>query len=92
MTRMLRSSLVLALVVVGLGCGTDMTEESMAPSIEASSHDPAAHIVCSAGDPCPKGTICVGHIRCAKLCNTDTDCPSGQTCRGSLGGKKFCSP
>lgn len=92
MNRMLRSSLVFALVVIGFGCGTDMTEESRAPSVESSSRDPAAHIVCSAEDPCPKGTICVGHIRCAKLCKTDTDCPSGQTCSGSLGGKKFCSP
>jgi len=94
MTRMLRSSLVLAFVVVGIGCGggSASTDENAAPSLELSSREPAAHIVCSHEDPCPKGTICVRGIRCAVVCNANSDCPTGQTCSGNLGGKKFCAP
>jgi hypothetical protein len=93
MNRMLRRILFVAPLVIGLGCGSGAsTEPAVAPEVEASTHDPAAHIVCDAEDPCPKGTICVGHIRCAVICKSDSDCPSGQTCRGQLGHTRFCSP
>jgi hypothetical protein len=93
MNRTLRQILFVAPLVIGLGCGSGAsTEPAVAPEVEASTHDPAAHIVCDAEDPCPKGTICVGHIRCATICKSDSDCPSGQTCRGQLGHTKFCSP
>lgn len=93
MNRILRRILFVAPLVIGLGCGSGAsTEPAVAPEVEASTHDPAAHIVCGAEDPCPKGTICVGGIRCAVICKSDSDCPSGQTCRGQLGHTKFCSP
>jgi len=93
MNRMLRRFLLVAPFVIALGCGSGSSNEpSVAPEVEASTHDSAAHIVCDAEDPCPKGFICVSHIRCAKICGSNTDCPSGQTCRGQLGNTRFCSP
>ena len=90
MNRVLRSAGVLAVMLLAIGCGGGTTEEPAAPSIDLASHSPAAHIVCDAEDPCPKGFICLGHIRCAQLCKNDSDCPTGQACTGQTGGKKFC--
>jgi Cys-rich repeat protein len=90
MNRVLRSAGVLAVMLLAIGCGGGTTEEPAAPSIDLASHSPAAHIVCDAEDPCPKGFICLGHIRCAQVCKSDSDCPSGQLCSGSINGKKFC--
>lgn len=90
MTRLLRGVGVLGLVLLGLGCGGGATEEAGMAPVDVASHQPAAHIVCSREDPCGKGFICLGGIRCAKVCKTDTDCPTGQLCTGSIGGKKFC--
>ena len=93
MNRMLRRILFVAPLMIGLGCGSGASTESpAAPEVEAATHDPAAHIVCDAEDPCPKGFVCVSHIRCAKVCKQDSDCPSGQTCRWQIGNTKFCSP
>lgn len=93
MDRMLRRFLVVAPLLIGLGCGSGAsTESTAAPEAEVMTHDPAAHIVCSREDPCPKGTVCVGGIRCATICKQDSDCPNGQTCRGQIGKTKFCSP
>jgi hypothetical protein len=90
MNRLLRSAGVLAVVLLGIGCGGGSMEEPSTPAVDLASHQPAAHIVCDAEDPCPKGFICLGHIRCAQLCKNDSDCPTGQACTGQTGGKKFC--
>ena len=88
--RMLRGAGVLAVMLLGLGCGGGASDEGAAAPVDLMSHSPAAHIVCSAEDPCGKGYICVSHIRCAKVCKTDGDCPTGQFCTGQRQGKKFC--
>jgi hypothetical protein len=92
MTRLMRSGGVLVVMLLGLACGGgSMQEESTdVTAVDLASHSPAAHIVCDAEDPCAKGYICLGHIRCAKLCKSDSDCPTGQACTGQTGGKKFC--
>lgn len=90
MKRLLRGVGVLAFVLLGLGCGGGSTDEPSTPAVDLASHQPAAHIVCTAEDPCPKGYLCLGHIRCAKVCKTDSDCPTGQLCTGTLNGKNFC--
>jgi hypothetical protein len=89
-TRLLRSGGVLAVMLLGLACGGGSTEENAMPVVDLASHSPAAHIVCSAEDPCGKGFICLSGIRCAKVCKNDGDCPSGQFCTGQAQGKKFC--
>jgi len=81
---------VLAVMLLGLGCGGGAMDEASMSPVDLASHQPAAHIVCTAEDPCPQGYLCVSHIRCAKICKADGDCPAGQTCSGSLGGKKYC--
>jgi len=81
---------VLAVVLLGLGCGGGSTDEASAAPVDLASHQPAAHIVCSNEDPCGKGYICLSGTRCAKTCNGDSDCPTGQTCSGQIKGKKFC--
>ena len=88
--RLLRGAGVLAVMLLGLGCGSGAMDESAASSVDLASHSPAAHIVCSAEDPCGKGYICLSGIRCAKVCKNDSDCPTGQFCTGQLNGKKFC--
>jgi hypothetical protein len=88
--RLLRGAGVLAVMLLGLACGGGSTDEATAAPVDLMSHSPAAHIVCSNEDPCPKGFICLGHIRCAQLCKNDGDCPTGQTCSGQTQGKKFC--
>lgn len=88
--RLLRAPAVLAVMVLGLACGSGSTDEAAASPVDLMSHSPAAHIVCSSEDPCPKGFICLGHIRCAKVCKNDADCPTGQLCTGQTQGKKFC--
>ena len=90
MKRLLRSAGVLAVVLLGIGCGGGSMEEPSTPTVDLASHQPAAHIVCDAEDPCPKGFICLGHIRCAQECKHDSDCPTGQACTGQTGGKRFC--
>ncbi len=91
MTRLMRSGGVLVLMLLGLACGGgSMDEPTDVTAVDLASHSPAAHIVCDAEDPCGKGYICLGHIRCAKLCKVDSDCPTGQACTGQTGGKKFC--
>jgi hypothetical protein len=92
MNRMLRAVLVVAPLLIALGCGGgNSTEESAARGLELSSRDSAAAIVCGHEDPCPKGTICVSGTRCAVICRNDGDCPSGQTCSGKFGGRRFCA-
>ena len=91
MNRLLRAVGVLGFLMLGFGCGGGSTDEPSSGAVDLASHQPAAHIVCDAEDPCPKGYVCVSHIRCAKSCNSNSDCPTGQTCSGSLGGKKFCN-
>lgn len=61
-----------------------------AATVDLASHSPAAAIVCTGEDPCPKGYICLSGTRCAKTCHHDSDCPSGQACTGQRNGKKFC--
>jgi len=90
MNRLLRSAGVLAVVLLGIACGGGSMEEPSTPAIDLASHQPAAHIVCSAEDPCGKGYICLSGIRCAKTCNSDSDCPAGQLCTGQTKGKRFC--
>ena len=90
MKRLLRGVGALAFLLLGLGCGGGSMDEPAGPAVDLASRQPAAHIVCDAEDPCPKGYLCLGHIRCAKVCKTDMDCPAGQLCTGSLGGKNFC--
>ena len=79
-------------MLLGLACGggSMQDEPTDVTAVDLASHSPAAHIVCDAEDPCGKGYICLGHIRCAKLCKTDSDCPTGQACTGQTGGKQFC--
>ena len=89
-TRLLRGAGVLAVMLLGLACGSGSMDEAAAPAVDLASHAPAAHIVCTSEDPCPKGYICLSGIRCAKTCRNDSDCPSGQFCTGQLNGKKFC--
>ncbi len=91
MARLLRGVGVLAVVLLGIGCGGGATTEDPAMAgIDLASHQPAAHIVCSSEDPCGKGYICLSGIRCAKVCKADSDCPTGQFCTGVINGKKFC--
>jgi len=86
--NLMRGMGVLALLMLGLGCGSGATDEAASSAIESQTR--AAHIVCSREDPCPKGTICLSGIRCAKTCNKDSDCPTGQACTGQINGKHFC--
>jgi hypothetical protein len=88
----MRSGGVLVVMLLGLACGGGSMQEEPTDvtAVDLASHSPAAHIVCDAEDPCGKGYICLGHIRCAKVCKTDSDCPTGQACSGQTGGKKFC--
>jgi hypothetical protein len=88
----MRSGGVLVVMLLGLACGggSMQDEPTDVTAVDLASHSPAAHIVCDAEDPCGKGYICLGHIRCAKLCKVDSDCPTGQACTGQTGGKKFC--
>jgi hypothetical protein len=88
-TRLIRSGGVLAVMLLGLGCGGGAMQEPT-DAVDLASHSPAAHIVCSNEDPCGKGYICLSGIRCAKTCNSDSDCPTGQACTGQTHGKKFC--
>jgi hypothetical protein len=88
-THLLRSAGVLAVLLLGLACGGGAMEEP-ATAVDLASHSPAAAIVCSGEDPCPKGYICLSGTRCAKTCHHDDDCPSGQACTGQRNGKKFC--
>ncbi|HVP59147.1 MAG TPA: hypothetical protein VMT11_01155 [Myxococcaceae bacterium] len=90
MTRLLRGVGVLAFLVLGVACGGGSMDGAATPAVDLASHQPAAHIVCDAEDPCPKGFLCISHLRCAKTCTTNSDCPTGQTCSGSLGGKTYC--
>jgi hypothetical protein len=88
--HLLRSGGVLAVMLFGIACGGGATPEQATTDVDLASHSPAAHIVCSAEDPCGKGFICISHIRCAKVCKADSDCPTGQACTGQLQGKKYC--
>ena len=88
--RLLREAGVLAVMLLGLACGSGATDENAASPVDLTSRSPAAHIVCSNEDPCAKGYICLSHIRCAKVCKNDSDCPTGQLCTGHTQGKNFC--
>jgi hypothetical protein len=80
--------MVVSFLGAGLGCGGGSTDATALP--ELMTRDPAAHIVCGREDPCPKGSICLSGVRCAKLCKSTADCPTGQACTGSLNGRSFC--
>ncbi|HZJ54900.1 MAG TPA: hypothetical protein VFD38_12240 [Myxococcaceae bacterium] len=83
----------LTLLLLGPACGggsTDQTDQTAISPVDLASHSPAAAIVCTGEDPCPKGYICLSGTRCAKTCHRDSDCPSGQACTGQRNGKKFC--
>lgn len=88
MSRFLRNVMVVAFLGAGVGCGGGSMDATGEP--ELMTRDPAAHIVCGREDPCPKGSICLSGIRCAKICKHDADCPTGQACTGTLNGKNFC--
>jgi Cys-rich repeat protein len=92
MNRVLRRVFIVWGLALWAGCGGGIESSSAPEPAAMTTHDPAAHIVCSAGDPCPAGFVCVSRIRCAKECTTDSECPAGQTCRGNLHGQRFCSP
>jgi hypothetical protein len=88
--RLLRGAGVLAVMLLGLACGSGATDEDAATPVDLTSRSGAAHIVCSGEDPCGKGYICLSGIRCAKVCKQDADCPTGQACTGQTQGKHFC--
>ncbi|HET9035425.1 MAG TPA: hypothetical protein VFN45_04445 [Myxococcaceae bacterium] len=89
-TRLLRMGAVLTVALLGLACGGGSMDEPAAAAVDLASHSPAAAIVCTGEDPCPKGYICLSGTRCAKTCHHDSDCPSGQACTGQRNGRKFC--
>ncbi|HMK74040.1 MAG TPA: hypothetical protein VK454_11920 [Myxococcaceae bacterium] len=90
-----RRSLVLGaiLVLAGLGCGqaADSTGQDLLEPAggTTTSEGAAAHIVCSAEDPCPKGTVCFRKIACVPTCKTTADCAAGKTCT-AYGSSKIC--